>query len=649
MPQSRTNSTLMGLIAYLALAAFCPGYARAQVYMIQSGQGPAFAGAPAGIELTEGTTASRSRRVDLDPRLGFESGVPIGERLTLNLFSDAEYEAVVDRVNKNVNGTVTLRARLDGYPLGYMILSTTDGRSLGVVEIPERGECYKLVAAPGRSGHYVLDTDRSAELENGPPQIPPAPTSEEASEIEEVRLRVHEGSLEQSDMATIDMMIVYTPAAASWAATNGGGIDNVIALAIERAQLALDNSDTETQVNLVFSSEVSYAESGNASADLRRITASESFNPWGSYWEGYYIPGYMDDVHSWRVTYGADLVSLFSLLSGTGGTGWLLTNTGGRPDYGFSVVRVQQASWTYTCVHEMGHNMGCGHHKQQSVQPGPTVWPAWPENTWSAGWRWTGSDGGHYCSVMTYSDGQYFSDGIYHERVAHFSSPDVLHAEQPTGHATEGDNARTLRSVKHTVAEYRAPAALGSISIAASVENAPWSIEGPRLSESGIGATVFENQPHGTYTVTWHHLEGWTAPQPVQVSDVLVPGGGVTFVGDYTPALLVSDVRVSERPTPGSFDVTYDLQATPSMSVTVWLLLSTDGGVTFPDTCATVFGDVGDGVPPGAARHIVWDAAADFPRLASTACVLRVLADDHLDAAIPIDSQDGIPTKPPRP
>ena len=80
---------------------------------------------------------------------------------------------------------------------------------------------------------------------------------------------------------------------------------------------------------------------------------------------------------------------------------------------------------------------------------------------------------------------------------------------------------------------------------------------------------------------------------------------------------------------PNVFEVTYDLQTVGNQPVTVWLLLSTDGGETFPDTCMAVTGDVGSDVMPGDSRHIVWDAGTDFPGLVSSTCRLRVLADDH--------------------
>jgi hypothetical protein len=57
---------------------------------------------------------------------------------------------------------------------------------------------------------------------------------------------------------------------------------------------------------------------------------------------------------------------------------------------------------------------------------------------------------------MTYENGSYFADGITNSRVAYFSDPAISLNGIPTGDATDGNNALTLRQVKHTVAAYRA-------------------------------------------------------------------------------------------------------------------------------------------------------------------------------------------------
>ena len=110
--------------------------------------------------------------------------------------------------------------------------------------------------------------------------------------------------------ATVDVMVVYTPAAASWASANAGNINLVISQAMEKAQLAMDNSNTLMNMHLVYSGQVAYTESGNSGTDLDRLTSTSD--------------GYMDNVHALRDQYGADLVTLFAEVEDTGGLGWLL-------------------------------------------------------------------------------------------------------------------------------------------------------------------------------------------------------------------------------------------------------------------------------------------------------------------------------------
>lgn len=385
--------------------------------------------------LPEGLLPGKQHRaISLNPVMGDPSILSEKDTLTLNLFEDVVYTASIDRLTTNINGTFTVRARIDGYPLGYVLISTTGEQSLGSIRIPEKGERYLIQSAPDGQTHFLVDADAETidALEDDPPLIPPKPTKAEADEVEQLQETMADGPL---DPANIDVMVAYTPAARLWA---GGvsGMANVIAQAMSNAQLALDNSGTVLTMTLVHSDEVDYTESGSSSTDLTRLRITND--------------GYLDVVHTWRNQYGADLVALFTKIEDTGGISYLLTSTSGAPAYAFSISRVQQVGWTYTHIHELGHNMGCHHHKEQNVQPGPGLF------SYSAGWRWTGTDNGKYCSLMTYESGQYFADGVTHTAVAHFSNPNINYAGVPTGHTADGDNARGVREIKHVVAAYRA-------------------------------------------------------------------------------------------------------------------------------------------------------------------------------------------------
>ncbi len=396
---------------------------------------------------------SRFAKIQLNDAMKGTDILDKGDQIVLNLFEDVSHTAEVSRLDVNVNGTVTLVAGMEEKK-GYVIISSTGKRTLGSIYIPSVNMYYKIISDPETLDHFLIEMDASDRdiIESGPPLIP---EDGEGDPREQQRIRevLSQHKLGPDDPANIDVMIVYTPAARNWANNHGGGIANVVAQSMANAQLVLDNSETLMTVTLAHSSLVDYEESGSSGADLRRLTSSAD-NPWND-WNGYTIAGYMDEVHDWRDQYGADLTALFSLAYDTGGIAWLLTNRLGIPGMGFSMTRVQQAGTGYTHIHEMGHNMGLHHHKEQNFQPGPTNWSNWPENNWSAGWRWQGADDGYYCSVMTYSSGQYYDDDINHATVPYFSNPLVIHQGVPAGHPTDGDNVRTLREIKHIIAAYR--------------------------------------------------------------------------------------------------------------------------------------------------------------------------------------------------
>lgn len=374
--------------------------------------------------------------------------------ITLNLFDNVRHTAKISRVQANVNGTVTVIARLEKNQ-GYMILVTTGNKTMGRISIPFSNEEYMIISDPLTSDHFLIEMEDAYPdiLEPGPPLLIPDADKKTVKKQKHILKQIEKSDYGPDDPASIDVMIVYTPAARDWAnGSSHGNIENVVAMSMATAQVVLDNSETLMTMNLVHSAEVDYQEE-KAQVDLRRFT-SHPDNPWGTY-NGHVIAGYMDEIHEWRDTYGADLCAFFTLTNDVGGTAWLLNNRYGRPDYGFSLTRVQQAATSYTHIHEMGHNMGLDHHKGQNFQEGPTNWTNWAENTWSAGWRWTGTDDKYYCSVMTYSGGSYFADGITHTRVPYFSNPDVYHQGVPTGHAADGNNAGTLLQIKHAIAAYR--------------------------------------------------------------------------------------------------------------------------------------------------------------------------------------------------
>jgi hypothetical protein len=435
----------------------------------------------------------RSRPVNLAPIVKSQGRLLKGDLITLNLFDDKIYTARIDRISTNINGTVTVRGRIDHYPMGYLLISTTSNESLASIRIPEENRQYCIVNIPSDNAHYLfeLDADGIEALEDSPSLIPPVYAMDQTQESEPIGAMGDEAADGPLDPANVDLMIVYTPAAMTWAG-GASGIANVIAQAMAKAQLALDNSNTYLTLTLVHSAQVSYTESGSSSTDLDRLT--------------YTSDGYMDEVHTWRNTYKADVVALFTKVEDTGGMAWLLRTLSGDPGRAFSLSRVQQVEWTYTMIHEIGHNMGCHHRKDQVTQPGPGLF------SYSAGWRWIGNDSGKYCSVMSYEEDNY-------NREAYFSNPSILYQGVATGDAADGDNARTLRETKHVVAAYRLPTGSLQVTIspqAAVAAGAQW---------RRVGTTTWFNSGQtetdiamGSHAVEFKDIPGWAKPANLPVS-----------------------------------------------------------------------------------------------------------------------------------
>lgn len=445
---------LMGLVAlYIARSVGrldTPGIAldqRGSVGAAASGDARAlFMGGEEADGAWAGTPAAKRVRKLLVDRAWMTPNptLVVGDLITLALFDDAVFSARISRVTTYVNGAVGMTAQLQDAHQGLVYLSYVKDQLTVTVE-PMGAPDYAVSWRDG--GHYALEVDRAQSdfLEGGDSLQPRAAVDVASYDADP---SAASGMDTPTGDVVIDVMMVYTPAAAHWA---GGGIASVVAHAMEKANQVHANSGTGVYLNLVYSGEISYVESSSSATDLSALTSAKD--------------GVMDEVHALRDDYAADLVCLLEAVDDEGGRGWLLCEPAGREAYGFCVARVQQAQWTYTVVHEWGHNMGCHHSRSQGVEPGPGIYAD------SSGWQWADAyanavyrggvgcaDTVGYCTIMTYQD--FDADGLAdYKRVPYFSNPSISYQSQaesnPTGEAGSADNARTIRSVRSVVAAYR--------------------------------------------------------------------------------------------------------------------------------------------------------------------------------------------------
>lgn len=385
----------------------------------------------------------RGRTVSLNPRILGGISSPLHRpspralarptsRLELNLFPDTDFEAIIEQTEYRDPRSFVARGSVKDLP-GSLALFAADGDVLAAtIFVPGRGIFKIQPSADG--GQQVIEVDPDSLPPCGPDMRPPAgaagaagdsipdpnpvPTPPSGDPVPPVA----------GDYNTIDVMVVYT-AAARTGAGGTAGINALIDLAIAEANTCYQNSSINARLNLVHRAEVTYTETGNANTDLTRLAATSD--------------GQLDAVHTLRNQYGADVVSLFTeSMASYAGLGYVMSPpSSGFASYAFNVVRRVYATGQYVFAHEVGHNLGCAHDRQNSTSAG--------SYSYSYGYRFY-AGGTQYRTVMAYAPGA---------RIPYFSNPDVSYNGTATGVASSSpssaDNAKSINNTSPVVANFR--------------------------------------------------------------------------------------------------------------------------------------------------------------------------------------------------
>lgn len=376
----------------------------------------------AGAARPDGPTVLRSRPVVVNMDL-LAAAAP-GDLARFNLFEDAELAARFDGLEfRDALSFTWTGALLEGDAgeggEGWFVLSVEqDAMVLNLWTADGRGFEVRP-AADGVAWARELDSANFPRCATGREQV----WRPGADDEDQFTLR---GGC-SDDGLFIDVLIVYTAAARSGA----GGTNAIIAMCnscISSANSAYQQSGISTRLRLAHRAEVSYTEGSGFSQDLSRLRSTSD--------------GFMDEVHGLRDEHGADMVALLNANSGACGIGYLMTTL--SPAFAasaFSVTHYSCAVGNLSFAHELGHNMGCAHDRDNA---GSSLY------AYSFGHRWVGTNGSTYRSVMAYSPGS---------RVARFSNPDVLYQGTPTGVAVgqpnAAHNAQSINLAAYTIANFR--------------------------------------------------------------------------------------------------------------------------------------------------------------------------------------------------
>lgn len=303
-----------------------------------------------------------------------------------------------------VVSTLFSKGRVAAYPNGMVLLK--DGqRVVGTVSLD------------GRTPQATFDTDTLAPGAHSITAVYTGSADIAASVSKPVTLTVLAST-------TVDLLVVYTPQARN-AAGGTNAIAGQIRSAVASTNQAFVNSRIAASIRLVGAEEVAYNESRALETDLERLRNRSD--------------GYMDSVHSLRDKYGADLVSLFVSDGDYAGLGYKLisANDPGRAELGYTVVLAPYAGAPeYVLAHELGHNFGATHDRENSEGPGFA--------SYAYGYRFTVGN-------TTYRDIMSYDPGVL---IPYFSNPDVTYAGVPTGSST-ANVARVINQTARIVANYR--------------------------------------------------------------------------------------------------------------------------------------------------------------------------------------------------
>ena len=222
----------------------------------------------------------------------------------------------------------------------------------------------------------------------------------------------------------LDVLVLYTSKTRAY----HGGTDGTLAhiqAAFVQANEAFENSEVSIRLRARAIEHIDYSDHPtDMGEDLDYITESS-------------------EVLALRNETGADLVSLFRRDSAgeTAGIAWLLRNPNGDETAAYSVVSSKAVASSTTFHHEIGHNLGAAHDRENSENGG--LYP------YSHGHRFQPDNRVQQRTIMAYSPGW---------PTNHFSNPNVQFAGTPTGIASgedAADNARGFNLIAHTIDAYR--------------------------------------------------------------------------------------------------------------------------------------------------------------------------------------------------
>jgi hypothetical protein len=375
-------------------------------------------------ELQEGQL-DRIRGRGISPRVNVARSAPgagqlLRENVSLRLTVAPGLNVVAtgERVQRRAENDISWGGPVQGRDDSWVQVVFTDAGMTGTVTL---GTEQYSIEPLGRGLHAVskldqtkLPPEHSADNPTGVLDAPPP-----ADFLSAFQAPASEGTVGATALSTINVLVVYTASAA--AATSN--ISSLIQLAVDETNQSYVNSGIDINMVRVHTAQVTYNEARRSFS--QHVAALRSTTD-----------GIMDNVHTLRNTYAADVVVLVVNDSEACG---IASSIGSTATSAFAVAHYSCITGYYSFGHEVGHLQGARHDRFVDGSTTPYAYghgyiPA------SKTWR-TVMAYGNNCSNCT--------------RIQYWSNPLKTYGGVAMGTALNEDNARVLNLTAPSISLYR--------------------------------------------------------------------------------------------------------------------------------------------------------------------------------------------------
>ena len=378
------------------------------------------------------------------------------EVLKLNLFDDAVVEVDIRRVRPTRTGYF-ISGRPKGKEWGDVRLVVNGPIMVGTVITPE-GE-YTIRSA-GSNRHVIRQIDPSKEpFECNVGMAPLADGTEIASSSFSTPFSsallppTQTDNTPTEDGSEIRMLVVYTPAAQR---EEGGedGMRALIDLLIHSINQAFEDSGINPRIVLAHAALLDYVEAADGGLDQRRLRDPND--------------GYMDEVHSLRNQYAADLIHLLSAQRYSGSSGATTYSEHlSEESKSWAATSIVVSGAVYIFMHETGHNLGLRHDRYvEATSAGGGLYPYAHGYVNQRAFEPGAPDSTRWSTIMAYPN-QCAQAGFNCERLWRYSNPDQslrgdplgVPADSPiTGTGGPADARLTINNIAPWVGSFRSEA-----------------------------------------------------------------------------------------------------------------------------------------------------------------------------------------------